>query len=143
MYINKKIIIIAIYISLFAYVIYRIVALDHTYIPVVPIKGVNNVWDFNLFDPEVASTIVKQCIIAAIYAVVIGLLQISFKNKIIISCSTVLILKLIPALFRHGVFDIQTVTAMIVVSLIVTILTSLLQKIISKDDLFILKKYNK
>lgn len=71
-------------------------------------------FDFNIFDTEISSMILKQCIAISVVGLVIGFLNLTRKQRILHITTIILIVKLIPALFRHGVFDLQTVLILII-----------------------------
>lgn len=71
-------------------------------------------FDFNIFDTEISSTILKQCIAISVVGLIIGFLNLTRKQRILHIATIILIVKLIPALFRHGVFDLQTVLILLI-----------------------------
>lgn len=124
MKINKKIILIILYMSAFFYVFYRFG--NDFYL-----MDKEAVWDFNLFDKELSYTIIQQIVITSFYGILIGLLDMSIKRKITHLWMIILILKFCPALFQRGVFDIQTFVILIsVATAFVAISDMILNKIL-------------
>lgn len=90
-------------------------------------------FDFNIFDTEISSTILKQCIATSVVGLIIVFLNLTRKQRILHIATIILIVKLIPALFRHGVFDLQTVLILLITCFISSELISYIKlKIITK-----------
>ncbi len=90
-------------------------------------------FDFNIFDTEISSTILKQCIATSVVGLIIVFLNLTRKQRILHIATIILIVKLIPALFRHGVFDLQTVLILIITCFISSeLITYIKLKIMTK-----------
>jgi hypothetical protein len=95
---------------------------------------------FEQFDSLRLWSVYMNCALAIVIGVLIGFDRLSTRKTILIIMMNIVLVKLLPTVFRHGIFNLKIVLLMLIACTASTVITRLFKNKISKYYIFEIRK---